>query len=81
MVKLLRISYCLGLLNIDDMLHEDYLEQIAEINAEEPPEEEEDEEELEDDAYERLKGTLIEKYEEQIGPISALQVQSILHDL
>ena len=57
-----------------DVLHEEYLEQIAELSAEEPPEEDDEEEEIEDDAYERLKGSLLEKYEEQVGPISALQV-------
>ena len=58
----------------------EYLEQVAEINEEDPPEiEEDDEEESEIEAIERMKSAIIEHFEEQIESNSLLQVY--LHSL
>lgn len=62
-------------LGIADTYHDEYLEQLAEINEEEPPElEEDEEEETEIEAVERMKSAIIEQFEEQIELISLLQV-------
>lgn len=51
------------------------MEQLAEIDEEEPPElEEDDEQETEIEAVERMKSSIIEQFEEQIESISLLQV-------
>ena len=58
--------------------HDEYLEQLAEINDEDPPEVEEDEEEeSEVEATERMKSTIIEQFEEQIESLSLLQVKHL----
>lgn len=60
--------------------HDDYLEQLAEIDDEEEPElEEEDEEETEIEAVERMKSSIIEQFEEQIESISLLQVSTLTY--
>lgn len=51
------------------------MEQLTEIDEEEPPElEEDDEQETEIEAVERMKSSIIEQFEEQIESISLLQV-------
>ena len=57
---------------------ETYRERLAELDEEEfPEEEEEEEEEDEGDAKERIRGTLVEKFEEQTEVISTVQVRSL----
>ena len=57
---------------------EAYRERLAELDeAEFPEEEEEEEEEDEGDAKERMRGTLVEKFEEQTEVISTVQVRSL----
>lgn len=59
-----------------DAYRDDCLEQLTEIDEEEPPEAEEDEEkETEIEAIERMKSAIIEQYEEQVELISLLQVR------
>ena len=51
------------------------MEQLAEINDEEPPELDlDEEEESEIEANERMKSSIIEQYEEQVESVSLLQV-------
>ena len=58
-----------------DVDRDEYLQQLADINEEEPPEMEEDEdEEVESEAKERIKNTIIDLFEEQIESILSLQV-------
>lgn len=57
-----------------DIFHDEYLEQLAEIDEEELPDVEEDEEEeTEIEAIERMKSSIIEQFEEQLELISLLQ--------
>ena len=61
-----------------DVYHEEYMEQLAEIDEEEPPDVEvEEEEESEADAIGRMKNTIIEQFEEQVDSLSNLQVETI----
>ena len=56
-----------------------YRERLAEVDEEEfPEEEEEEEEEDEGDAKERMRGSLVEKFEEQTEAISTVQVSPSL---
>ena len=59
----------------DDEWEDAYRERLAEVDEEEfPKEEEEEEEEDEGDAKERIRGSLVEKFEEQTEAISTVQV-------
>ena len=59
----------------DDEWEDAYRERLAEVDEEEfPEEEEEEEEEDEGDAKERIRGSLVEKFEEQTEAISTVQV-------
>ena len=55
---------------------EEYQERLAELEEEEPPEEEDEGEgeEEEEDAVERMRGAIVEKYEEQTESVTNLQV-------
>lgn len=57
-----------------NMYKDEYLQQIAEIDEEEPPEIEDEEEETESDAIERMTNILIEQFKQQLESISQLQV-------
>lgn len=74
-LKAREIICCCISTGTSDAYNEEYLEQLAEINDEEPPELDlDEEEESEIEANERMKSSIIEQYEEQVESVSLLQV-------
>ena len=65
----------------DDPDTEEYREQLTELEEEQFPEDEEEGEgeEEEGDARERMRATIVEKFEEQTEALSTLQVGGVMH--